>query len=480
MRTPLPFGNGFYKSDSAPLSAQVCINFYPEPLEVEGLSTYSVRGTPGLVQEATTGSTTEDSNRGGHVMSDKAYFVNGTTLYRIGNAGDQENLGTIAAGERVVCADNGTQMVVLVPNETAYVYTVLDGLTEITDEGFTENGVPVFVAYVDGYFVFITDQKKFISSALNDGLSYDSTDVGTAESDPDALTGAVVLNNQLYLIGTETTEQHANRPRGADFPFQRTGNFADFGSRSRYSIVEIGGRAYFVGGSKNETSVLEYTGSGQPQKISTRPIDNILQDLTQPQIANIVGWAYSQGGHYFVGFNLGNTTIVFDISTGLWHERRSTVTYANEIAGTARCRMNTVLQAYGKVLAADAFDGRIGRLDLDVFDEYGENMIRRCVGQPLQNQGASLSVPMLEVTMESGMGNDDVTDPQVRMERSLDGKTWKDARDRDIGQIGEYDKRQIWYRNGRASRFEYFAFEMSAKCKAVIMQVIGDVVSGYK
>lgn len=478
MRVSLPFANGFYRSNSKPLSAQECVNCYPEPQEVEGVSTVAVWGCPGISQLATTG---DDANRGGHVMNGLAYVVNGEDLVEVGGAGATTTLGSIVSTERCVFADNGTQLMILVPGVKGYIYTEADGLVEITDPDFTVNGIPIYVTFVDGYFVCVTSDKRFTSSALNDGTSWNGTDVGTAESDPDAITAAVVLNNQLYLIGTETTEQFANRPRGADFPFQRTGNFSDYGSGSRYSIIKTMARIYFVGSSKGEpVSVYEYSGTGQPTKVSTFPIDSLLQSLNSSQISDIVAWAYSESGHHFVGFNLGNTSIVYDISTGQWHERKSTVTYSTGIVSTQRYRVSCVLPVYGKNLVGDLIDGRIGVMDLDYFDEYGEAIRRRIVGQPFQNQGMGFFVPMIEMWMEPGVGNSDTEEPEVRMSRSIDGRNWTDTRGRDIGKVGEYDKRQIWYRNGRASRWEHFAFETSAKCKIVFMALFGEVKAAFK
>lgn len=477
----IPFSNGFYRSDSRPLSAQEAINCFPEPQEAEGISETAVLGTPGISLELTTGSDSVDANRGGHVMANVAYIVNGSSLYKVNSDGTSESIGTIDGFQRVVMSDNGTQLFVLVPGLKGYVYTVSGGLVEVTDEGFTANGIPTYVTFVDGYFVFTTNAKRFISSAINDGTNYDSTDVGTANSDPDELTACIVLNNQLYLIGTETIEQFANRPRGADFPFQRTGNFADYGSSAPYSIIKTSGSIWFVGSSVDEpVGVYQYSGTGQPQKVSTRPIDTLLQSLSSDDIKVINAWAYSQVGHYFIGFNLGSTSIVYDLSTGLWHERKSTITYSDDVSVQTRCRISCVLPVYGKLLVGDLFDGRVGSLSTEVYAEYGEHIIRRVVGQPFVNQMMSFTVPSLEATIESGVGNSDVADPQLTMERSLDGKTWTDSRKASMGKIGEYEKRQIWRKLGRAARFEYFAFETSEKCKFALLRVDANIIPGVK
>ena len=44
-----------------------------------------------------------------------------------------------------------------------------------------------------------------------------------------------------------------------------------------------------------------------------------------------------------------------------------------------------------------------------------------------------------------------------------------------MGKVGEYDKRLIWRRNGRASRFELFKFTMSDPVKPVLIQLTAEI-----
>ena len=190
--TPLPIANGFYVSDSLPVSAQQCINWYPSVVEVPALNQEILFGTPGSTQLATSG-VLDNVNRGSWTFDGVPYFVNGTKLYRLDLTVVSEvdtfaltDLGTISGTGRVSMADNGTQLCVLVPGGAGYIFTTgPDTLTTITDVDFRANGEPQYVVFIDGYFVFTTDSKKFITSAINDGLAYNALDFGTAEADPD-------------------------------------------------------------------------------------------------------------------------------------------------------------------------------------------------------------------------------------------------------------------------------------------------------
>ena len=473
----LPIANGFYVSDSLPISAQECTNWYPNITQGIGLSPETLFGTDGLTQLATSG-TLNNTNRGAHEMAGKPYFVNGGKLYRLDKSGDDYSLviiGTISGTARVSMADNGTQMMILVPSGDGYIYNhVTDTFSQITDTDFVANGAPRFVVFIDGYFCITTDTKKFIVSAPNDGLSYNALDFGTAESDPDDIVAPVVYKNQLFISGGETFEAFQNIG-GADFPFQRTGLFFQKGCLSPYSLINGQGTFMWVGGGQNEPPAIWALEGNSTVKVSTTAIDSILSSLSEDQVAGIYSWVYASKGAYFVGYSLPATTLVYDITSQRWHERKSFLD-----GSLGAFRVASVVKAYNRILCGDILDGRIGELTDDVYTEYGNNIIRRISTQPFQNNMQSLFVPNIELTIESGVGNEDAPDPQITLERSKDGKTWSGGISRSMGQVGDYTRRAIWRRNGRAARFEIFRFTLSDPVKPVIIQLTAEVIGGDK
>jgi hypothetical protein len=466
----LPIANGYYESDSLPISAQQCTNFYPNIAQAPALNQETLFGTPGLTQVA---SASNISNcRGAHEMNGVPYFVIDGKLYSMSTSYALTDHGQIDGSGRVSMADNGTQMLVLVPGGNGFIYNhVTDTFSQITDPDFTANGNPQQVVYIDGYFCLTTDSKKFIVSALNDGLSYNALDFGTAESDPDEIVAPIVFKNQLFIGGSQTIEAFQNIG-GADFPFQRTGLFLSKGISSPFSIQSIQDTFVFVGAGANESPAIWAFAGNEVQKISTTAIDKELSALTDAQISEIYSWAYAEKGAYFVGFALPGTTLVYDTISKRWHERKSFVDGA-----LGAYRVTALVRAYNQIWAGDLVDGRVGLLDQETYTEYGEVIQRTIVTQPFQNNMESFVVPELELTVESGVGNSASRDPMVGLERSRDGKTWSDARYRKIGKVGEYDRRVIWNRNGRASRFELFRFTMSDPVKPVFIQLTADILA---
>lgn len=471
----LPITNGYYKTSSKPLSDQELLNCYVKPQQAPAMAQEAIFSIQGLTQLATSAN---GACRGAHVMDGVAYFVHGSKLQKLVKSGltySLTEIGTIAGAGRVSMADNGTQLLILVPSSTGYIYNkTTDTLVTITDSDFTANGNPTAVVFIDGYFVLTTDEKKFITSAINNGLSYNALDFGSAASSPDEVVAPIVFRNQLFIAGGQTLEGFQNIG-GADFPFQRTGLFIQKGVYARFSLINTQDSFMFIGGGVNEGAAVWVVAGNSAQRISTDAIDLLLQDLTKDQLEDVYAWTYSLDGSYFVGFALPTVTIVYDFTSNKWHTRQS---YISE--GLQRYRVSQVLQVDNDVIAADIYDSRVGKFSEDVYTEYGNPIVRQFSTQPFLNNMNAIFVPMMELTVESGVGNSDREDPVVTMDRSTDGKNWQTPRDRKMGKIGEYNRRAIWYRNGRASRFETFRFACSAPVKFVVMQLRADIQGGTK
>lgn len=472
----IPITNGYNISNSLPVSSQECSNWYVKNEGEGALSSQVLVGTPGLILTATSGMDNQ-INRGALTMSSEPYFVNGDGLVRLESDETLTKLGAIDAGGRVSMATNGDQLMILIPGGSGYIYTKsLDTLVEITDPDFTANGAPQQVVFIDGYFLITTDSKKFIVSAINDGTSYNALDFGTAESSPDDIVAPIVFRNQLFIGGSTTLEGFDN-VGGAGFPFQRNGLFIDKGVAAPFSVSSSNDTFLFVGGGERESAAVWAFEGNTVTKVSNPAIDALLSDLSGDDVSNISSWSYASNGSYFVGFNLPAKTMVFDSSTGKWHERSSTVTDSLGQKQTLRCRINSIAQSYGALYAGDSQGGNIGAIDDESYKEYDQSLIRSVSTQQLYNNSESFLIPSIELTIESGVGNNDVIEPLIAMSRSIDGgKTWKDQKLRKMGRVGEYIHRCIWRRNGRASRFEVFKFTLTDAVKPVIINLIADII----
>lgn len=474
MPTEVPIATGFYEDESKPIAAQECTNWIPR-IQVSGVpqTKPTLIGTPGISLFATT--VNDKFARGAFVQNDIAYSVNGNNFYRINSDGTATDLGTIVGTGRVSMASNGTQICIVVPGSTGYIFTVAGGLVTITDVDFTTTlGPSEQVVFKDGFFIHFKDQKYFIS-ALNDGLTYAALDFGTAEVDPDKITGIHINHNILYVGGTNSIEPIQNIG-GAGFPFQRIeGAVIQKGVVSKFSLIEFANTFVFVGSGLNEEpSVWQYS-AGNVIKISSGAIDKILRTLTTTQLGVIFSTTYASRGGFFVSFHLGDRTLTYDASTKMWHERKSKDGEGRLI----NWRVNNIICAYGVNLVTDNTSGKIGKLDDDVFSEYGTSIQSTVSGAFLQNMNDRFNISEMEVTCESGVGNSvsPGDDPQIIRKFSDDGGfVFSNSTNRALGKSGEHNKRQIWRREGQVTRTRVYQFTIDEPVKKVIIKLEVDAI----
>lgn len=478
----IDLATGFYQSDSLPLANQRCVNLYPNVPQTTALTQSALFSVQGIEEVLSSGTRAAESNRGGWVFNGVPYVVNGGALYQIRRqialAGvinySLLRLGSIGGEGLCSFADNGRQMIII-NSGVGYIYepTASPQFSVISDAGFYANGTPEQVVFLDSYFVVTTDQKKAIVSAVNDGTDWNALDSFTAEADPDAIVAPFVFRNQLYLLGTQTTETYQNIG-GTGTPFQRINGFVlAQGCSAPFSVINSGDNVLWVGAGENqEAGVWAFQGSSTAVKVSTRAVDTKFQELTPESLANVFSWAYSVRGQQFVAFTSSEFTLVYDLATGLWHERESSITNASGIRNQTRCRIVCVLSAYNELLVGDSEDGRIGRLVDRAEREYDNPMFCYFTTSPMYQLGNSFGLTSIELECETGVGNKEFPDPEVRLEISRDGFLFGYPRTRYLGKRGDYKNRVIWTKNGLVRKMAIFKVTVSDAVERRFYQLI--------
>lgn len=575
MAQPLPFSQGFYVSESLPVSAQECVNFYPNLPQTVTVTQQSLFGTPGLIEIATAAADNEFS-RGIHVFDGVPYAVNDGVLYRIDrtfNAFGEAVFSAVNVGsglpgtQRVVMADNGPlisdpvaipattitsvvssgglarfnfadigntitagtevvisgyttntayngthivsfsdsstffvidvpfgtnegggsftgtiqggagQICIVIPDSdtkfNAFIYTAATGLNPISDPGF--NGPASSVVFIDSYFLFTQkDGKQFFISNVNNGFAYRTTDFATASADPDPIEAPFVLNNELYIFGSQTFEPFENIG-GAGFPFARVrGGVKPKGIDAPFSLVELDGNMAWIGSAENEQPAIWISNGGKPQKISTTAIDNQIRTYNDITIRNAFATTYSQSGALFAVWTFPDEeTFVYESVSGLWHTRESTFGESQ-----LTWRVSGIVEAYAELVVGDLLSNRFGIIGKEVYMEYDEPIKRRFVLPPLDNNGDPFFNNSVELVGETGVGNtvDPGSDPQVRLSFSDDGgRTFGPSLSRSFGKIGEYDLRVIWDELGRVPRSRMYRFDVSDPVKWAFYKVEANI-----
>ena len=486
MRTELPIATGFYVSSSIPVASQECTNMYVNIPETDAYTKAQLFPTPGIVEILNVGEA--NRNRGAHVMAGIPYFVCGQRLIRLNRSVTVDgvesfsstDLGEIEGGGYVSMADNGQQLCIVVAGVKGYIYNnISETLTTITSAAYYDLGPSEQVVYADGYFIHQA-AKNVYSSALNDGLSYSGLDFAEAEADPDDISGIHVSRGQLFIGGSETTEGWQN-VGALNFPYQRIAGFIlPIGIKAKNSIVDTGNTFCFVGNDiGGQPAIYQYTGNNF-DKISTAAIEWLLLKYSQEQIADIIGFQYSQNGGVFAGWLLPDTCIVYDAKASqlagkaVWHERKSFIN-----GEQTRWRANCVVQAYGKFIVADFKSGRIGELSIGAFQDFGEYVRRRWSAGPFNNAGGATFWNSIQLITESGVATVEGRGATIDMSYSNDGgKTWSYEVPRSIGKIGEFTTQPTWNRLGLCRNARVYRFDYADNAKLVVIGLIGDFEGG--
>jgi len=458
MMQAIPFAKNAYQLRSQPISAQRCVNLYPEIQPKDAKAALILQGTPGLKPFVPLNKATV---RGLHVMAGQLYAVAGETLYAISESGDATALGFIAGSGRIMMSDNATQLVITT-GERGYVYEEGVGLSEITSPAFYASHS---VAFIDQYFIF--ERKgtgQFFLSNLSDATQFDALDFATAEGAPDDTIRVLADHRELWLFGERSIEVWVDIG-DAIFPFERiNGGLIERGCAARFSPAKMDNSVYWLG----EDGIVYRAQGYQPQRISTHAIEAAIK--AYGDVSEAFAYCYIDEGHAFYVLTFpGHTTWVYDAATALWHERRH--------FKSGRHRGHCYVKAYGRHLVGDFENGQIYELSLDCYDDAGDVIQRIATSPPLFDGQARITMSRLVLEMESGVGliTGQGSQPQAMLSWSDDGgRRWTAEHWQSIGTIGDTLYRVVWRRLGQF-RSRVFRLMISDPIKVVIINAYAEL-----
>lgn len=438
------FATESYRSDSRPLSSQRCVNMYAERQPPNAKTDVAVFGCPGIVEFATCGS---GPVRGGCVMDDIPYVVSGPFLYSFDDKGRETQLGGQISGTGPVSMDQNGRDLVIVNGTTGYAYNTTTGFQLISDTDFRPANT---TSFIDSFFAFDrAGTNEYFISDSNSGTSF-SDYFGSAESRPDNILSLFNHLEVLHLFGATTIELHQN-VGAASFPFQRIpGGIVPRGIAAPLAFAMEDSGIFLLG---NDRVGYRLNGTSL-SRVSTFALEHAWEQYATAEDCYL--FSYSFAGHKFVHFNfpLMNSTFVWDVASGLWHERVSHDRMGNNLG---RWRGSCSFVAYNKTFIGDRLTGKVGYIDANTFTEFGDNTRAEMISPPITDpNGRRLSMPWFELDVETGVGltSGQGSLPQYMLDISDDGgatwdgpQVWQSA-----GRLGEYGNRtQLrWDRLGKS------------------------------
>jgi len=455
MKTPI-LGSA-YVARSVNAADSRMVNLFPEIVPEGGKEPAFLQRAPGLTELTTAGI---GPIRGAWAFGNNAYVVSGNTLYQINDQWASFAKGIVAGTGPVSMADNGTQLFIAA-NPQGYIYNaVTDTFQQITDPDFPG---AVTVGYIDGYFTFNEpNSQKVWVTALLEGTAVDPLEFASAEGNPDNVVAVFVDHREVWVFGNTSTEVWYNSGE-TDFPLTRIqGAFNELGCAAPYSIAKMDNQIYWLGKDARGQGIVYRAAGYIGQRISTHAIEWQMQKYAD--MSDAVGYTYQQDGHsfYVLNFPSADTTWVFDVATGAWHERASF-----ENGQFNRHRGNCQMFFNGQTVIGDYQNGKLYKFDLDAYDDDGQpqKWLRSWRALPTGANNLTRTIQhSLQLDCETGVGISvgQGSNPQVMLRWSDDGgHTWSNERWASMGRIGRSGTRVIWRRLGATTKIRDRVYEVS-------------------
>jgi hypothetical protein len=456
MKTPI-LGSTYVARSVNAADARM-VNLFPEIVPEAGKEPAFLQRAPGLRKLATIGN---GPIRGLWEYNGFMYVVSGNQVYKVNSSYTATLLGTVAnASGPVSMVDNGTQLFIAC-NGPSYIYNATTNVfQQITDPDFPG---AVTVGYLDGYFVFNepNSQRIWVTSIL-DGLSVDPLDFASAEGSPDGVVGIIVDHREVWVFGTNSVEVWYDAATQG-FPLERIqGAFNELGCAAAYSIAKMDNGLFWLGKDARGQGIVYRANGYTGQRISTHAVEWHIQQYGN--LSDTIGYTYQQDGHsfYVLVFPSADTTWVYDVATGAWHERAG---FTNGVF--TRHRGNCQVFFNNEVTIGDYQNGNIYAFDLDVYADDGaiQKWLRTWRALPTgQNNLKRSAQHSLQLDCETGVGLNlgQGSNPEVMLRWSDDGgHTWSNEHWVSIGKIGEYGRRAIWRRLGMTMKIRDRVYEVS-------------------
>lgn len=403
------------------------------------------------------------------------FAVSSNHLYEIYGDGEFIERGTLLtfSGPVFIC-DNGAtatiggDQMMITDGGFGYIFNFTSNtLVQITDTNFPGGGPCCFQ---DQFFLVVKPNSRevYASTALDGLTGY--TAFGVKEGLGDPIVGIRSNGQDLWVYGTQTAEVLYNAGL-FPFPFtRRLGTLSKIGLAAKSSVLDMKDSFLWIGeGDEGRGQVFASNGY-TAVRISTHPIEDFLAEQTV--LDDAVAWKYEHEGHYFYVITLptADKTLVYDLTTGLWHERA----YLNPLDGFFnRHRAISCVFFNGKNYVGDYANGNIYELDPETGTDNGEALKWLRSSPHLDNNEDRLFCDEFQVVIESGSGNPNNPglDPKAFLRISKDGgHVFGNSREANMGKIGEYKTRCRWLMNGQARDF---VFEVSGTAPVPTVLISG-------
>jgi hypothetical protein len=441
-----------YASQSPIADAELCLNWYPEQMESPGASSRQVLyPRPGLQAFVTSPTGSRVRQLYSNIFSnvERCFAVVSNAIKEIAADMTITDRGVVAEDANVASmisnGDGGGQLFANSGRE-GYCLNLTTNVLTNPVHAVTMAGM------VDGYIVALDATTATLKiSNLLDANTWDPTQFAQRSAQPDPWRALVVNYNEIWLLGSQTSEVWYD---AGSFPFPfalRPGAIMQQGIAATFSAAVLDGTVIWLAHNQNGQNQVVAASGYVPTRISNHAME--WQISRYPRVDDATAWVYEDQGHpfYVLNFPTAGATWVYDKSTQQWHQRDTWIAETNtSTAWHPQCHTF----AFGKHLVGDRNAPTIYQMDVSFGLDVDGRAIRRVRRAPmLVKEEDRLFLGRFRLQMEVGLGTQagQGSDPQVLLRWSKDGaQTWGNYRTRSAGRIGQFSTLVDWERNGMA------------------------------
>lgn len=394
------FVGGSYQAQAVNADCQMSMNWYPEvDGSGQGKSALAMYPTPGLALEYGVG---PDPCRGKYAINGREFAVVGAALYELFADLSYKNWGTVANDASPVSMAGGPNQLLIASAGKPYVFDLQGGtLTALPTGGVNQLGSPIsMVTYCDGFFIALqgNSNKWFVSNSL-DATTWPY--VSLVQVFTDNVLSILEDHREVWFWGPKKAVVYFDSG-AALFPFDVIpGAILEQGIAAPFSAARLDNSVFWLGSDERGNGIVWRAQGYTPQRISNHAVELDIQGFST--ISDAIAYGYQENGHSFyeISFPTANKTWVYDVATGMWHERGF---FDPKLGKFTMHRGQFHTFSFGKHLVADPTIGNIYEMSTRFVSDFG-HYIRRVRRAPhISSENEWTIHHRLQVDMETGLG----------------------------------------------------------------------------
>lgn len=423
-------------------ASQKTVNWYLVKPEREG-DPWTLRGTPGL---ELLGTLPRTPIRGWYVHDARLFAVAGARVYEVYSDGSYREWGKINSTTGRVGMASLLDTIVIGDGSGYYA---LD-LSAATVSAVTDAPRGRYPVFFNQRILYQGEDGQVFYSELNDPTNIPGLNFFTAESLPDEIEVTKTTEDQIWLLGSDSTEVWYDSG-DVDNPFQRiNGGVIYSGTAAGETALRLDNSIWWVENDKDGSGIVRRSQGFTALRVSTSAVERFTKSAT-----NLSAYSYQEEGHLFYVLNADQGTWAYDLKTQEWHQR---AWLNRNTGGQERQRQEFHAYVYGQHMVGDYENGKVYRMGLDLYSDAGQEIRRERRSAHMAVNGRFVTVGELWIDFATGVGLDGSgqgTTPVVMVRAAPEGVKFGLERTELLGGIGEYDAQVRFYDFGLGRKWVF-------------------------